>query len=255
MYYFYLLQSIKKSNEIYTGSTNNLKVRLNDHNKGKIFSTRRYLPWRLVYYEAYVSERDARLREQRSKKHGKGNQELKKRLKNSLEDFKKGEGFTLVELIISFSVFVILVSLVAIIFTQTLRTQKVVSDLNVAMNNVSFVTEQMAREIRTGTEFNEETGDVLTIQFTNALGERVSYKKLDKSIGRCVGGCNADGNFSPITSPEAQIKNLKFILRLKDEEGKKTAPRITIITSIAGPKGIDINLQTTISSRVIEGES
>lgn len=166
----------------------------------------------------------------------------------------KDKGFTLIELIISFSVFVILVSLAAIIFTQTLRTQKVITDLNVAMNNVSFVTEQMAREIRTGTEFTDTSGEVELLQFTNAEGERVSYKKLDKSIGRCVGDCGTDADYSPITSPEAQIKNLKFILR-GTERGDNAAPRITIITSVAGPKAIDINLQTTISGRVIEDES
>ncbi len=84
MYYFYFIQSIKNPNEIYTGSTIDLKKRVLDHNKGKVFSTRRYMPWRLVYYEAYSSEQDARVREQKFKKHGKGNHELKKRLKYSL---------------------------------------------------------------------------------------------------------------------------------------------------------------------------
>ena len=85
MHYFYIIQSIKKSNEIYSGSTNNLKERVTNHNKGKVISTKRYLPWRLVYYEAYLSEDDARAREKKFKKHGKGNNELKKRIKNSLE--------------------------------------------------------------------------------------------------------------------------------------------------------------------------
>ena len=41
--------------------------------------------WRLVYYEAYASERDARLRERRLKHHGSGKAELKKRLRDSLQ--------------------------------------------------------------------------------------------------------------------------------------------------------------------------
>ncbi len=84
MYYFYMVQSLRKVNQIYTGSTNNLKIRIDQHNKGKVQSTRPYLPWRLVYYEAFLSEKDARIREQKFKKHGKGNIELKKRLKYSL---------------------------------------------------------------------------------------------------------------------------------------------------------------------------
>ena len=90
MYYFYLLQSIKEPTEIYTGSTNNLKLRLSEHNQGKVNSTRRYMLWRLVYYEAYLSEKDARIREQKFKRHGKGNDELKKRLKYSLSNYEDG---------------------------------------------------------------------------------------------------------------------------------------------------------------------
>lgn len=169
-------------------------------------------------------------------------------MKYEARSINKESGFTLIEFVVSFSVFVILISLTTIVFTQTLRTQRVVSDLNIAMNNVAFITEQMAREIRTATEFGDTNGEFGSIQFTNAKGEQVSYKKIGDSIGRCVEGC------SVITSPEAKIKNLTFILRLDDGRGDKTAPRITIITSVAGPKGIDVNLQTTISARVIEEE-
>lgn len=92
MYYFYIIQSIKKPDAIYSGSTNNLKKRIGEHNQGNVVSTRRYLPWRIVYYEAYVSEADAREREQKLKRHGKGNDELKKRIKRSLSVSIKGEG-------------------------------------------------------------------------------------------------------------------------------------------------------------------
>ena len=84
MYYFYLIQSIEKSGIIYSGSTNDLKKRFEEHNQGRVVSTKRYLPWRLVYYEAYLSEEDAREREQKFKRHGKGNDELKKRIRPSL---------------------------------------------------------------------------------------------------------------------------------------------------------------------------
>ena len=77
MHYFYMIQSIKKPSEVYTGSTSNLKVRLSEHSQGRVNSTKRYMPWKLVYYEAYLSEKDARIREQKFKRHGKGNVELK----------------------------------------------------------------------------------------------------------------------------------------------------------------------------------
>lgn len=84
MYYFYFIQSIKRPNRIYSGSTIDLKKRIGEHHQGKVVFTKPYLPWRLVYYEAYASEADAREREQKFKRHGKGNDELKKRVKRSL---------------------------------------------------------------------------------------------------------------------------------------------------------------------------
>ena len=49
MYYVYILQS-KLKNQLYFGSTNNLKKRFQDHNDGKVVFTRRYRPWKLLYY-------------------------------------------------------------------------------------------------------------------------------------------------------------------------------------------------------------
>lgn len=45
------------------GYTSDLKKRLFDHHYGKSGYTRVRRPWKLVYYEAYLSEKDARLRE------------------------------------------------------------------------------------------------------------------------------------------------------------------------------------------------
>ena len=60
MFYVYVL---KGPRQFYTGSTNNLKRRLAEHQAGKVFSTRNKGPWQLIYYEACVAEKDARLRE------------------------------------------------------------------------------------------------------------------------------------------------------------------------------------------------
>ncbi|KKQ42312.1 MAG: hypothetical protein US60_C0020G0018 [Microgenomates group bacterium GW2011_GWC1_37_8] len=89
MYYVYLLKSVRKPERIYIGSTKDLKKRLQEHNSNKSHFTKNYSPWELIYYEAYKSEKDARVRESKLKQHGKGKQELKKRLLFSLQ---KGAG-------------------------------------------------------------------------------------------------------------------------------------------------------------------
>ena len=55
MYYVYLLQS-PKANDIYIGFTPDLRRRMREHRH-------EHSGWNLVYYEAYTSVKDARLRE------------------------------------------------------------------------------------------------------------------------------------------------------------------------------------------------
>lgn len=82
MHYVYALKS-SKNNDIYIGSTSDLKSRFKSHNSGKVRSTKAYKPWKLIYYEAYRSKADADKRERELKMHAVKN-ELLKRLKNSL---------------------------------------------------------------------------------------------------------------------------------------------------------------------------
>lgn len=76
--YTYVLQS-KKDKNWYTGSTNNLRKRLKEHNAGKVRSTRGRGPFALIYYEACQEEKDARRREKYLKS-GPGKRYLKDRL-------------------------------------------------------------------------------------------------------------------------------------------------------------------------------
>ena len=62
MHYVYILQS-KKDGNFYTGSTNDLKRRLHEHESGNVRSTWNRRPLELVYYEACLNEDDAKQRE------------------------------------------------------------------------------------------------------------------------------------------------------------------------------------------------
>lgn len=79
LFYTYLLISMK-NRVSYVGSTGELVKRLKEHNQGLSPSTKRYLPWKLIYYEACLNEMDARLREKYLKTN-QGARLLKRRLK------------------------------------------------------------------------------------------------------------------------------------------------------------------------------
>jgi len=85
MRYVYLLKSIYKES-FYIGTTSNIKKRLVEHQEGKCPTTRRYLPVRLIYYEAYASDLDANNREQKLKQYGSSLQKLKQRIKRSIKE-------------------------------------------------------------------------------------------------------------------------------------------------------------------------
>lgn len=87
MYYFYVL--INEREELYFGSTSNLRRRFLEHNSNKSVSTRKHV-WRLIYYEAYFAEKDARLREQKIKQFGQSAKHLKNRLKDSFKEISAG---------------------------------------------------------------------------------------------------------------------------------------------------------------------
>lgn len=61
-YYVYVIRSINK-NFVYTGITKDLRKRLQEHNSGKEKSTKYFIPFSLIFYEAYLNKNDAYRRE------------------------------------------------------------------------------------------------------------------------------------------------------------------------------------------------
>lgn len=91
MYYVYWIRSVKSDNW-YIGYTNNIIKRLKEHNSGNTFSTKKYIPWFLVYSEGYFSEEDAKHREKTLKQYGKVYSQLKRRIRKSILGAQKVRG-------------------------------------------------------------------------------------------------------------------------------------------------------------------
>jgi len=67
-YYVYILLS-EKDGKKYTGYTNNLPLRFEAHNKGKVTSTKHRRPFKLIYFEGCLDQKDALKREKYLKTH------------------------------------------------------------------------------------------------------------------------------------------------------------------------------------------
>jgi prepilin-type N-terminal cleavage/methylation domain-containing protein len=162
-------------------------------------------------------------------------------------------GFTLIELIVSISVFSVLVTIAVGGFANVLRTQRQVAGLLVTNSNAALILEQMAREMRTGRQFSC-AGSCIgteTILFTNFEGDAIeySYDPGEKAIYRFSGGVP-----NIITSRSVSVEYMRF-----DVENNALYPadsyptRVTIFLGM-GPKDATLarnvlNFQTVVSAR------
>jgi prepilin-type N-terminal cleavage/methylation domain-containing protein len=178
------------------------------------------------------------------------------------------KGFTIVELLIAVALFSVVISITSGVFIRSLRTQRIITSFIAANSNASLAMEQMAREIRTGQDFCSgpnigcaaDSGIFQELIFTNARGQQAKYELSEprtiglntiQSIMRSADG----GTPLPVTADNVNINYFSFYLT-GHELGDGGNPRITITLGI-GATGVPfsdalINLQTTVSSRVVQ---
>ena len=86
MFYVYILHS-EKDKKLYTGYSPDIKNRIKAHTKGFVKATKYRLPLKLIHYEAFVDEQDAKRREL-FLKGGNGKKELEIILKSYFKKYK-----------------------------------------------------------------------------------------------------------------------------------------------------------------------
>lgn len=176
-----------------------------------------------------------------------------------MRNLNSNKGFTLMELLVAMTVFLIIVGLSSGIFLQTLRSQRTIVQISESLNNVTLALEQIAREVRTGFDITPDDGSTprSELRFVNGQGFRVTYALIDgededgvkDALGRCEGaGCLDEDSFDPITSPEIDISRLNFYVY----NPATSPPRVTTVVAVSDNEGTTINLQTTVSSRILD---
>lgn len=177
------------------------------------------------------------------------------KLKSYILHLKSKRSFTLIELLVAMMLFIILLSIAVGGFIRALRTQRAITALMEANDNVSFALEQMAREIRTGYHFIKLSDSEL--QFVNAQNLVVWYRLNDVTIERGTESVTLQRTYKKITADSAKISNFNIAL-FGAEDGDGYPPRITISLSVSirGPGveklGISTNVQTTVSSIILD---
>jgi putative endonuclease len=82
LYYVYILLTSNK--QLYTGYSSDVRRRVEEHEQGKVASTRSRRPVRLLHYEGYTLESDARRRE-RFLKTTEGKRLLRQQIRDLLQ--------------------------------------------------------------------------------------------------------------------------------------------------------------------------
>jgi Tfp pilus assembly protein PilW len=227
------------------------------HKAGEVHSTRRYCPWRLVYYEAFETEKDARMREQKYERHGKGNHELKKRLKYSLigteEKKKKGEGFTFIEVMI----YLALIGLVVTGFVsfnlsvsesrnKTFVAQEVQANVRTAMDIISQRI-RAATGVNTGTStFDSDPGVLSLVMVDSAKNPTLISLSQDNGTLQITEGVSSA---VAITSTEVQVTNLVFT-DLTSTSSRENIRLVLTIAYNAGGSDLEFTHSQTATTSV-----
>ncbi len=180
-------------------------------------------------------------------------------LKNT--DGKKG--FTLIEIMVSLSVFIIIMTLSLGSILSILNLNEKSQTKKTAMDNLNFALESMSRTIRFGTNFycgttsdaflvNDcDTGSTsLTVQDSN--GARIVYSLSGGQIMKKVGG----GTANAVTSNEINITRLTFYVFGSTGWPDVNQPRV--VMSLSGTVGTKtatqstFNLETGVSQRKLD---
>ena len=195
----------------------------------------------------------------------------------------KKSGFTLVEMIVSVALFSIVVTVSTGALLQVLATNQRAQAIETVMNNLDFALQQMARDIRVGTNYTCNAGNdnpsldisashdsaspdspcqsfSFTAQGNSSISDphRIIYGLYSSgpnsgSIFRSIAG----GTPYPITASQIIITNLSFYVSGSTPgiDGDQDQPKVLIVlqgyVKIKNDR-TNFNLQTTVSQRLLD---
>ena len=182
---------------------------------------------------------------------------------------KNQHGFTLIEVLVSVSIFAIVMLVATGAVFSIVEANKKTHSLKSVMTNLNFALESMARDMRVGTAYRcEGGGDCQTggVSFSYKANrsvdgngsyvlsddnDRVTYSlSAEGRLMRQVSG----GSAYAVTAEEIRIESLRFYA-IGTAVSDGAQPKVVI--SIRGYAGIgptrsDFNIQTTVTQRSID---
>ena len=182
-------------------------------------------------------------------------------------------GFSIIEMIVSTSIFIIVMLIVVGAMISLDNANRKARAIRIAMDNISAATDSMSRNIRMGSYYhcgcggltdptfpdqpqdcpmtdNVGAGGNACIAFESQQGEQLVYQLNAGRIERSRLGGQA-GSFVPLTAPEIKISDLRFYVSGSTVDSQQ--PVITMLirgqTQLNAKTITDFNIETSIGSR------
>lgn len=171
-----------------------------------------------------------------------------------MKNYPNKNGFTLVEVLVTSFIFSIIAISVSSIFIQIINLERRGLSVQKIQDNALLVLEEMTRDIRVSRIFFQESQDcsAVDITLTHPIKGIVIYRVTNGTVQRVV---NSESSID-VSASNVNFTRMNFCI-IGSMDADNQSPRVTIITSVQNRTGkeiLQINLQTTITSRDVFSE-
>ena len=164
---------------------------------------------------------------------------------------KKQKAFTLVEVLVSVSLFAMAIIALSQVYISVIRSERVAYALLNSENNIRNSLEIMARSIRLGKDF-ERTGNGRKICFEYFLEEhwqKTCYRFNESQD--TLEKLSEDGPFVSILDPELKVNHLQFYIKGGDSDSQASIIIVMEVSTQVRKQEYLFNLQTSITPRYL----
>lgn len=177
--------------------------------------------------------------------------------------FNLRKGFTLIELMVSLSIFIIVVMLSMGSILGIFDANRKSKSLKSVMSNLNLAVESMSKEMRYGWNYHCGSSGTITVaqncpagdtfmSFLSSDNEQISYRLNGAALEKQING----GDFVAVTAPEVTIQSLKFYT-LGAGLNNVLQPKVLILLKGSAGSGKDATgfiLETMVSQRRVDVE-
>lgn len=161
-------------------------------------------------------------------------------------------GFTLIELMVSVSIFVVVLLLTVGAVISILDSNRKAQSISSVMDNLNGALENMTRTIKTNTGYSvEPDGSGVSVRKDDGTNARYSFVEVDGLGSIEYSDQFGNANTVTLTAPEVDVDSFKVVRLLPD--GQCNQPKLLL--SVVGTAGYDVKtksvfaVQTVVSQR------